>query len=58
MFEIRERLYAHPVFLERNKRTEHGEKDTNMNYTKHLINQTLSLTSQLKEWHEQGTWCV
>jgi hypothetical protein len=32
-----------------------GEKDTAMNYTKHLMNQTLSITSKLKDWHEQGT---
>jgi len=35
------------VFLERNKRTKHGEKDTTMYYTKHLMNQTLLITSML-----------
>jgi hypothetical protein len=29
------------VFLARNKRRKHGEKDTIMNYAKHLMNQTL-----------------
>ena len=37
---------------------EHGEKETPMNYTKNLMNQTLLLTSKLKDWHGQGTWCV
>ena len=39
-------------------RTEHGEKDTAMNYMKHLTNQTLLLTLKLKDWHRQGTWCI
>ena len=34
------------VSLERNKRTKHGEKDTTMNYMKHLMNQTLLITSK------------
>jgi len=25
---------------------------------KYLMSQTLLLTSKLKDWHEQGTWCV
>jgi hypothetical protein len=29
------------VFLERNMRKEYGGKDTTMNYTRHLMNQTL-----------------
>jgi len=32
--------------------------DTAMNYMKHLTNQTLLLTSKLKDWHGQGTWGV
>jgi hypothetical protein len=31
---LKERCFD--VFLERNNRTKHGEKDTAMNYTKHL----------------------
>jgi len=34
----------------------YGEKDTTMNYMKYLMNQTLSITSKLKDWHGQGTW--
>jgi len=41
--------------LERNKRTGHGEKDTTMNYMKYLMSQTLLITSELKDWHGQGT---
>jgi hypothetical protein len=37
---------------------EHGGKDTTMNYIKHLMKQTLSLTTKLKDWHGQGTWCL
>jgi hypothetical protein len=33
-----------------NKRREHGEKDTTVNYVKHLTNETLLLTSKLKDW--------
>jgi hypothetical protein len=33
---------------------EHGENDTAMNYMKHLMNQTLLLTSKLKDWRGQG----
>jgi len=33
----------------------HDEKDTIMNYMKHLMNQTLSIISKLKDWHGQGT---
>jgi hypothetical protein len=29
-----------------------------MNKMKHLMNQTLLLTSKLKDWQGQGTWCV
>ena len=36
----------------------HGKKYTTMNYTKYLINQTLSATSKFKDWHWLGTWCV
>jgi hypothetical protein len=37
---------------------DYSKKDTTMNYMKHLMNQTLLLTSKLKYWHGQGTWCV
>jgi len=53
---LKERCFD--VFLERNKRTEHDEIDTTMNYMKHITNQTLLLTLKLKDWHGQGTWCV
>jgi len=53
---LKERCYD--VFLGRNKRTEHDEKDTTMNYMKHLTNQTLLHTSKLKDLHGEGTWCV
>jgi hypothetical protein len=43
------------VFLARNKKMKHGEKDTAMNYAKHIMNQTLSVTSKSKDWHGQGT---
>jgi len=33
----------------------YGEKDATMNYMKYLMNQTLSITSKLKDWHGQGT---
>ena len=36
------------VFSEPNKRTKYGEKVITMNYTKYLMNQTLSVTSKLK----------
>jgi len=39
---LKERCFD--VFLEQNKRTKHGEKDTVMNYTKYLMIQTLSVT--------------
>jgi len=53
---LKERCFD--VFLERNKRMEHNKKDTAMNYMKHLTNQILLLTSKLKDWHGQGTWCI
>jgi hypothetical protein len=53
---LKERCFN--AFLERNKRMEHDEKDTTMNYIKYLMNQTLLLTSKLKDWHGQGTWFV
>jgi hypothetical protein len=53
---LKERCFN--VFLERNKRTEHGEKVTTMNYMKHLTNQTLLIAPKLKDWHGQDTWCV
>jgi hypothetical protein len=34
------------------------QKDISMNKMKHLMNQTLLLTSKLKDWQGQGTWCV
>jgi len=37
------------VFLEWKKRTKYGRKYTTMNYTKHLMNQTLSITSKSKD---------
>jgi hypothetical protein len=37
------------VFLERNKTTEYDGKDTTMNYVEHLMNQTLLITSNLKD---------
>jgi len=37
--------------IEQLKRTKHGEKDTVMNYMKHLKNRTLSVTSKLQDWH-------
>jgi hypothetical protein len=36
MSVIRERFYAHPVLLERNKRTKHGGEDITVNYMKRL----------------------
>jgi len=33
-------------------------KDTAMKYMKHLTTQTLIITSKLKDWHGQVTWCV
>jgi hypothetical protein len=41
--------------IEQLKRMKHGKKDTVMNYTKHLMNQTLSIISKLQDWHGQGT---
>jgi hypothetical protein len=43
------------VFSERNKRNKYGGKDIIMNYTKYLMIQILSITSNLKYWHGQGT---
>jgi hypothetical protein len=37
------------VFFERNKRTKYGGKYTTVNCTKHLMNQTLSITSKSKD---------
>ena len=53
---LKERCFD--VFLERHKRTGHGEKDTTMNYVKYLMSQTLLIISKLKDWRGQGTWCV
>ena len=36
----------------------HGGDDTTVNYMKQLMNQTLLITSKLKDWHGQGTWCI
>jgi hypothetical protein len=37
------------VFLERNKRMEHGGKDAAMNYMKYLMSQTLLIISKLED---------
>ena len=37
------------VFLEQNKRTGHGGKDTTMNYMKYLMSQTLLTITKLKD---------
>jgi hypothetical protein len=52
-FCLKERCFD--VFLERNKRTKYGEKDTTTNYTKYFMDETLSIPSKLKDWHVQGT---
>jgi len=44
---LKERCFD--VFLERNKRTGHGGKDTAMNYVKYLMSQTLLIISKLKD---------
>jgi len=44
---LKERCFD--VFLEQNKRTGHGKKDTTMNYTKYLMSQTLLTIPKLKD---------
>jgi len=49
-----ERKVLRCIFGEKQEK-ETWRKSTILNYTKHLMNQTLSITSKLKDWHGQGT---
>ena len=40
------------VFLERNRGTGRGGKDTVMNYMKYLVSKTLLIISKLEDWHK------